>query len=312
MPRLVIIKGSMKGQVFGFGDKTLFLGRSVKNDIQIRDTAISRKQLKIYPIGKRYFVEDLKSTNGTYINDNLIRPGEGYEVSEGDTIEMGDTAIRLDDFPSITPLEAQKIDTDLIVVEDGEIELPSQERRSHSQQELELVYKVSELIKLDISLSGFIDKLLDYLLEALPRIDQVVFILFNSGDRPGEIKDIIAKTRQGKIEKSVSYKHKVVEKVVQKGKAIRMSNTAYESPQDYKESTTIRYGSIMCVPMISNLKIRGVIYVDSFRGAYAFRRDDLLMLSSLSGSVAGAVEKASLSSLLMNGTGEEKRSKAKG
>jgi len=303
MPKLVIIEGNREGRAFELEDKTIFLGRSIKNDIQIRDTAVSRKQLKIYPIGKRYFVEDLKSTNGTYVNDQLISPGEGYEIGEGDTIAVGDTVIQLEFFPGEKPSDGKKIDNGFFELDEQEIELEAQERRTRSQKELELIYKVSELIKLDINLSEFFNKLIDYLLEALPRIDQVVFILFDShSDQEGKIQDVIAKSRQGKILKKATYKKKVVERVVRDGKAVRMSNTAFEPPLDYKESTTIRFGSIMCVPLISNLKKRGVIYVDSFHGAYAFRKDDLLMLNSLSGSVAAAVEKATLSNMLRNGS----------
>ena len=308
MPRLVIIKGKREGHAFDLDKRTIFLGRSIKNDIQIRDTAVSRKQLKIYPIGKRYFIEDLKSTNGTYINDQLISPGEGYEISESDTITIGDTVIHLEFLAEEKASEIEKTHNGFLELDERDIDSASQERRTRSQKELELIYKVSELIKLDIDLSEFINKLLDYILEALPRIDQVVFILFDSdSDQDGEIKKVIAKSQQGKILKRVAYKQKVVERVVRDGKAIRMSNTAFESPLDYKESTTIRLGSIMCVPLISNLKTRGVIYVDSFQGAYAFRKDDLLMLNSLSGSVAAAVEKAALSHLLGNGSGAKSK-----
>lgn len=299
MPRLIIIEGRMEGHIFNLGRDTVFLGRSSKNDIRIRDNAVSRKQLKIYPLGKRYFIEDLKSTNGTFINGELITPGEGYEISEGDIIEIGDTVIRLEDLYAKKPEAKSK--RDFPQGNKRGTYLDSREQRRRSQQELELIYKISELIKLDIGLSTFIDRLLDYLLEALPRIEQAVFILFDANsEQKGKIKKVLAKSRQGRLE-GVTYIERVVEKVVRDGKAVRMSNTAYEAPRDYG-STAVRSGSIMCVPLISRLKMRGAIYIDSFSGAYAFRRDDLLMLNSLSGSVASVVEKLTLSSRLTNGS----------
>ena len=68
MPRLRVIEGPIKGQAFEFVGDTVFIGRSSKNDVQINDAGISRKQIKIFLIGGKFFVEDLKSTNGTLLN----------------------------------------------------------------------------------------------------------------------------------------------------------------------------------------------------------------------------------------------------
>ena len=97
MLKLIVIKGPLKDQVFDLGDKdTLFCGRHARmNDISIPDIAVSRKHFKIFRIGKALFVEDLKSNNGTKINDKNIEPGEGFQVVEGDIITIGKTVMRL-------------------------------------------------------------------------------------------------------------------------------------------------------------------------------------------------------------------------
>jgi hypothetical protein len=46
--------------------------------------------------------------------------------------------------------------------------------------------------------------------------------------------------------------------------------------------------------MISNSEMRGVIYVDSRRAPYGFRKEDLMLLNTLSGPVAVSIEKAIL------------------
>ena len=51
MPKLNVIQGPMKGQTYDLYEETLFVGRSYKNDIQIKDNSVSRKQLKIFRIG---------------------------------------------------------------------------------------------------------------------------------------------------------------------------------------------------------------------------------------------------------------------
>lgn len=105
MPKIILTEGAMTGRSFVLDDNNVFIGRSFKSDIQINDNAISRKHLKVFRIGKRFFIEDLKSTNGTLINGEPIASGESYEVGEGDNIQIGGTVIRLDDLPLIKALE---------------------------------------------------------------------------------------------------------------------------------------------------------------------------------------------------------------
>ena len=298
MPKLIVIEGKMKGQTFDFEGETIFIGRSSKNDIQVKDSTISRKQLKIFRIGKKYFVEDLKSTNGTYINGEMIAPGEGFDVEEGDTISIGNTLIRLEEFPARRVIERKDLKTQESKVDLNEKDRLQKERRSLSPKNLELIYKVSELLKQSLSINELVEKVLEYLLDALPRIDTASIILFDSQkDKKGQIREVISRSRQEKEKRDKLYSRTVVDRVIQDGKAIRMSNTTYEKPDDFPESkSTIEIGSVLCVPMISNSEMRGAIYVDSLQAPYGFRKDDMLLLNSLSGSVAVAIEKAMLSS----------------
>lgn len=95
MLKLHVIEGPRKGENFQFEGAVVFVGRSAKNDIQILDDSISRKHLKIFKIEKSFFIEDLKSTNGTYVNGECVEPGEGLQVSYGDIISLGNSLIRV-------------------------------------------------------------------------------------------------------------------------------------------------------------------------------------------------------------------------
>ena len=46
--KLCIIEGPAKGKKFDLKEKTMFIGRSARNDIQIKDIMVSRKHLKIF------------------------------------------------------------------------------------------------------------------------------------------------------------------------------------------------------------------------------------------------------------------------
>jgi hypothetical protein len=298
MAKLIVIEGPMKGLSFELGARTVFIGRSSKNDIQIKDSTISRKQFKIFRIGNKLFTEDLKSTNGTAINGELITPGEGYEMSEGDTVSIGSTVLRL------TEVHVDKIslEVDGSAIQGAKLDskekdqLPK-ERRSQSPRNLELVSRVSELLRQSLSINDICEKMLEYLMDTLPRVDRAAILLYDN--QKGDIKEVISRSRQDPWDEAVRYSRSIVGRVLEEGRAIRMSNTGFEAPDDFSESmSTMQICSAMCVPVISNSEIRGAIYVDSIRVPYGFRKDDLLLLNSLSGPVAVVIENEMLSSRL--------------
>ncbi len=63
------------------------IGKLKKNvDGVIRHNSISRVQAKIQLIDNKYFLEDLNSKNGTYVNEERIEPYEIVEIKIGDKI----------------------------------------------------------------------------------------------------------------------------------------------------------------------------------------------------------------------------------
>lgn len=56
-----------------FGEKTLIqIGRDPSNDVVIPSPSVSRFHAQIQRVGQRYRVEDLRSSNGTFVNGNLV------------------------------------------------------------------------------------------------------------------------------------------------------------------------------------------------------------------------------------------------
>lgn len=65
----------------------LLFGRSHDCDVVIESHMVSARQFHILRRrDQRYFVEDLHSKNGTWLNGNLLRPGIPVEIGVGDTI----------------------------------------------------------------------------------------------------------------------------------------------------------------------------------------------------------------------------------
>jgi ABC-type multidrug transport system ATPase subunit len=62
------------------------IGRSSENDLVINNVKVSRKHAKLEKVGEEWFIEDLKSSNGTFVNGKKI---ERVKVSEKDVITIG-------------------------------------------------------------------------------------------------------------------------------------------------------------------------------------------------------------------------------
>jgi hypothetical protein len=92
-PRLEVVAamGHSPGAHLSLGDSAT-LGRSASADIQVDDPFASSAHARIFPRGPFMYIEDMGSTNGTYLNGRPLRRPEQLKVA--DTIRIGDTEYR--------------------------------------------------------------------------------------------------------------------------------------------------------------------------------------------------------------------------
>lgn len=69
------------------------IGRRFANDIHIDNLGVSGSHAKVLMIGGNAFIEDLNSTNGTYVNGNRI---DKKPLSDGDVITVGKYQLRFE------------------------------------------------------------------------------------------------------------------------------------------------------------------------------------------------------------------------
>ena len=88
---LVVIYGLELGRKYNLENANIIIGRSSKSDVQIDQESVSRNHAKIINTGKSIILRDLGSTNGTYVNDQLI---DEYVLRDGDFIKIGRTIFK--------------------------------------------------------------------------------------------------------------------------------------------------------------------------------------------------------------------------
>jgi hypothetical protein len=92
-PRLEVVAamGYEPGRTFDVGEGAT-LGRSNGADIRIDDPFASSSHARIFPRGGSMYVEDMGSTNGTYLNGRQLQTAERLKMA--DVIRIGDSEYR--------------------------------------------------------------------------------------------------------------------------------------------------------------------------------------------------------------------------
>nr|HID57747.1 FHA domain-containing protein [Desulfobacterales bacterium] len=86
MAQLVLKFKDVEIKTYKFDKPSITLGRKEDNDIVIDNMAVSGYHAKIDHIGKNYFLTDLQSLNGTFVNDRKI---VSYKLMHDDVITIG-------------------------------------------------------------------------------------------------------------------------------------------------------------------------------------------------------------------------------
>ncbi|TCL62100.1 FHA domain-containing protein [Hydrogenispora ethanolica] len=88
-----VSSGLDRGRQFVGATPEIKLGRQPDNHIQLRDPKVSRFHAVIHQKGSQLYLEDLRSTNGTFLNGEPL--AKKKPLSPGDQIKIGETVIEV-------------------------------------------------------------------------------------------------------------------------------------------------------------------------------------------------------------------------
>ena len=98
-PTLVFLSGELIAVPIPLEREDVILGRALESDVRINDTQVSRQHARVSAVRDDargvtdYFLQDLDSKNGTFLNGRRVRR---EALEDGDKISIGDTMIRFD------------------------------------------------------------------------------------------------------------------------------------------------------------------------------------------------------------------------
>lgn len=288
MAEIFIVSGPEKGRCIPFEADTVVLGRAPGNDIQMKDKSISRRHLRIERRGDQYFIRDLGSKNGTFIEGARIEPEREYAVTEGMPIAVGKTFMSIGKAcPNEMLAVLDSLDLTKVLDEEGSL---AKDRPLTAKKNRELIHKVSHALMQSVDVKDVFEKVLTYIMELLQRVDRGVVILVDRQTQ--EISEVISILKSSK-ECSKPFSRTIVDRVLREGEPISIVDTGSEEEVNLSESIqSMEIRSVMCVPLKSGSEVIGAIYVDSLSKPHGFRKEDLDLMVALSNPAALAIQKS--------------------
>lgn len=90
-PRLIVVSGMMLGLQIAVGDEPVVIGRASECALALPHPSVSRQHCRIWREGEGFLIEDLGSTNHTFLNGRAV---DRSQLCDGDQITVGSNAIK--------------------------------------------------------------------------------------------------------------------------------------------------------------------------------------------------------------------------
>lgn len=91
--RLVVTEGPLRGTTLPLGSSAVLVGRAPSCTLVLDDDYSSSRHARIFPQGDQWFVEDLGSTNGTFVGEQRVE--QPTPVPTGTAVRIGQSLLEL-------------------------------------------------------------------------------------------------------------------------------------------------------------------------------------------------------------------------
>ena len=300
MPALLhVLKGNNAGEHIPLSGDKVVLGRNPDCNIIIPETSVSRDHAHILRIQGKYFIEDQRSRNHTFVNNQQI--AARMALKNDDTIRICDFVAVFEEVslrplpPDLAPLSEE--------AEEGENGCSTIEATLRHHTSLLLEAQPAAQVRALLEISGNLNKTLE-LDTLLPRIVDSLFQLFKQADRcfiilrddgTGRLIPRVAKMRRAQDETNARFSRSIVKKCMESKQLFLTNNAPEELGLGNQSIVDCHIHSVMCAPLlVGEGKPFGVIQLDTQDRTRKFSQDDLNLLMGVANQAAIALENARL------------------
>jgi serine phosphatase RsbU (regulator of sigma subunit) len=331
---LKVIKGSCPGQLVELIGERNVMGRHPSCQIVLDNAAVSRNHAQILESHGTYYLEDLRSRNGTLLNGKKIQGRT--EMNDRDEIRVCEVVLRFyqgmpeesesapsplatkpdEAIPRTAAMAPHQVktasDTDAIarvapsaafdeLGSDSSSIITSLDVKNRGpriivrpEAKLRAVMEISQNLARSLETKEVLPKILESLFKIFPQADRGFVVL--KDPTTGELQVKSQRTRRDDQSDSARMSMTILLAAMEKGHAILSEDAGTDQRFLLSDSVSaIRLRSVMCAPLVAQSEESlGAIQIDSIDNSMSFSKDDLEVLLSVAAQAALSLENAQL------------------
>ena len=310
MPSLFVIQGRNRGTRYDLTshEGAMSIGREAGNFVQLEDNEVSRRHAEVRRVGESFIVGDLKSSNGTWLNNRKI---DWAELSSGDHIQVGRTILvysrdnadepavgQVDIVPASHAADGSRIVRTAHDADAGGPPPDDTQNRwlARARSNLQVMYRTSLAVSHTLDIDDLLGRILQLVFEWV-EADRGCIMLLDP-----ESKQLRTKARRDRRvgqATSMAISRTILDYVLDRGEGV-ITSDAQDDDRFSGGNSVVRTGvrEAICVPMQGRYGTVGVIYVDTTiplgdaieRGQRQFTDEHLKLLIAIGHQAALAVE----------------------
>ncbi len=327
-PTLSILRGLKAGRIYELLGDSITIGRNSHCDLVLPDEVVSRSHARLKARDGEYFIEDLSSRNGTFVNGKRIK--QPVPLADGDYIQVYELLLSYhSEGASLhSPLIEEEIQEELADwsaedssseppgILDQTIQRPRRRGRSsaiimtmdaswsgperievNAETKLQAVLEITRNLGSTLDLGHILGRILDSVFKLFPQADHGYILKSEPGGglRPAVIKH---RERGGAPSTIRPIARTIAKQVLSKAQAVLSSDEIYDRNTSDMPSSVLEpeHRSMMCAPLTGPSQTPlGIIYIDTEDFHNAFCADDLDVLVCIAILAGQAMEQASVS-----------------
>lgn len=313
MASLKVLQGGETGREYQLEGDRWVLGRSPECDVVLDVAAVSRRHVILSEETSGFYVQDLGSRNGTYINGQRVI--DRAPIRHGDKMLICDISFEFVNPPATNLLGGvQPEGSSLLATLVDDSKVPPEQSTStimatldvgrggkttwgvsaKPETQLQALIEISSNLGSTLSLKEILPKLLDSLFKIFVQADRGFVIMRPHPDAP--LVPVASKARRPGDEDNMRISRTIVEQAMNGKQAILSADASSDERFSMAQSITdFQIRSLICAPLIGNEgESLGVIQIDTRNQMSRFTDMDLQVLVGVANQASIAVDNARL------------------